>query len=486
MILDRLVLHNVGTFAGKHTVELTPPSEHQPIILIGGLNGAGKTTVLEAIHLVLYGALGQSSGRRSAGYEHYLRGLLHKGVPTSEGAAIELTFRAHQEGAERTYWVRRSWRSTGAAIREILLVSVDGRHDAALTSTWSEHVETFLPRGIAGLFFFDGEQIEALADMERSQHVLASALAALLGLDLVERLAADLAVLRRRHRSQQVPAALRTAIEERQRSVTSIRQEEEMTAQEVGRLRVEVETAEKRVFEAAERYRSAGGDLLDQRDSAEKAFDTLCGNLSQLDDELREELSAHAPLLQVQDLLARMTAQTAREEEAARSKVILDVVADRDAAVISQIKNASVSKRVLAAIDKFLAEDRRHRETLSDVQVVTGLSAITTLKSLLGNELPSGEKRLRALLQRRQSIQADVEQAERLLAAMPDPEALAALRAARDAATDELANPRVALNHSEERLSFIRNERSSAPTRHTRRHSTMQLKPTLRWMTHAQ
>lgn len=462
MILDRLVLHNVGTFAGKHTVELTPPSPQQPIILVGGLNGAGKTTLLEAIQLVLYGPLAQSSSRRSAGYEQHLRGLIHKGVPASDGAAIELTFRAHQEGAERTYWVRRSWRSTGAAIREILLVSVDGRHDAALTSTWSEHVETFLPRGIAGLFFFDGEQIEALADMERSQQVLASALAALLGLDLVERLSTDLAVIRRRHRGQQVPAALRTTIEERQRSVTSIRQAEEMAAQEAAKLRVDVETAEKKVYEATERYRSAGGDLLDQRDAAEQSFIALRENRSRLDDELRDELASLAPLLQIQSLLTRVAAHAAHEEEACRTRVILDVVTDRDSSVIRQLEKVGASKRVMSAIAEFLAEDRHHREAISDLNVMSGLPAATDLKSLLGNGLPSAEKRLRTLLQRRQSLLGDIEQAERLLAAMPDPEALAPLKAERDAAMEELGARRVALAQAEERLSFIRNERARA------------------------
>ena len=197
MILKELVLHNVGTFAGKQVLNLEPPSDDKPIVLVGGLNGAGKTTILEAIQLALYGSLApHSSGRRSGGYEGYLRSLIHRGVSTTEGAAIELSFVAHREGVAHTYRICRSWRSTGASIREIphLVPYVDGKIDQALASTWNEHVETFLPRGIAGLFFFDGEQIEALADMDKSRQVLSSALAALLGLDLVDRLVSDLAV----------------------------------------------------------------------------------------------------------------------------------------------------------------------------------------------------------------------------------------------------------------------------------------------------
>ena len=61
-ILDQLVLENVGTFRGRHVIDLTPPSPAKPIVLIGGLNGAGKTTVLEAIQLALYVGPGADVG----------------------------------------------------------------------------------------------------------------------------------------------------------------------------------------------------------------------------------------------------------------------------------------------------------------------------------------------------------------------------------------------------------------------------------------
>src|SRR3954453_17984460 len=114
MILNQLVLHNVGTFAGRHVIDLTPPSAAKPIVLVGGLNGAGKTTILESIQLALYGSLSLNSGRRTGSNQNCLRGLIHRGVSESEGAALELTFTAHQAGREHRYWIRRSWRCTGS------------------------------------------------------------------------------------------------------------------------------------------------------------------------------------------------------------------------------------------------------------------------------------------------------------------------------------------------------------------------------------
>ncbi|SDO34610.1 DNA sulfur modification protein DndD [Nakamurella panacisegetis] len=461
MILDELVLHNVGTFAGRHSIPLTPPSTKKPVVLIGGLNGAGKTTVLEAIHVALYGALAQPSGRRSGSYDSYLRSLIHRGVPETEGAAIELTFHAHQEGEERRFWIRRSWRSTGAYIREILLVMVDGRHDHALTSTWSEHVETFLPRGIAGLFFFDGEQIEALADMERSRQVLGSALAALLGLDLVERLTTDLAVLRRRHRSQQVPDVLRETVQERQRTVTSLRQAEEAAADAVATVRVELERSNKRLFELAERYRSAGGDLLDQRDSAETTVTLLRTELARIEDEIRSEVSEAAPLLQTTELLRGLSEQVHRESAAHRELLVVDVVEKRDAAVLAQLASDAVNAVTLRSIEQFLTADRDERAKFAQAKQVSGLRDAGGTDALL-RVLPSARRRLEGLLERRIMTRSELDQAERVLVAMPDPETLVPLRIQRDEAAAETIRAESSLEHASERLTSLRTDRARA------------------------
>jgi DNA sulfur modification protein DndD len=464
VILDELVLHNVGTFAGRHAISLTPPAPDKPVVLIGGLNGAGKTTVLEAIHLALYGALAQPSGRRAGSYESYLTGLIHHGVPASEGASVELAFHTYQQGAERSYRIRRTWRSAGAAVRERLDVEIDGRIDRALTSAWSEHVETFLPRGIAGLFFFDGEQIEALADLERSQQVLGSALAALLGLDLVERLVTDLSVLRRRHQAQQVPDSLKEAVGERRAGVTAIRQAEEAANAAVASARVEVERAEKHLFELTERYRSAGGELLGQHEAAEVRRDMLQGELSRLEDELRDELGGVAPLLQAASLLGRLAVQAHAEASAARERVVIDAVTSRDEAILEQLRKAKVTVDAVAALRNFLTDDLTRRQAASAVPRITGLSEPGIIDFLNTKALPDTERRIRGLIDRRRSIQGELEQAERLLAAMPDPEPLAQLHTDRDGAAAALVKAQASLVRAEEQLTSLRHERHRADT----------------------
>lgn len=462
MILNKLVLHNVGTFAGRHVIDLTPPSHAKPIVLIGGLNGTGKTTILESIQLALYGSLSHMTGRRTGSYENYLRGLIHRGVPASDGAAIELTFTAHQQGTEHTYWIHRSWKSTGASIREILLVSVDGRHNPSLTSTWNEHVDTFLPRGIAGLFFFDGEQIEAFADLERSRQVLRSALAALLGLDLVERLSTDLAALKRRHRGERVPDSLRQSIEEKRQVVTADRQREEAAAAAVAARLTELERCKKLFHEATEAYRAAGGDLLEQRETAEAKVAVVRSGLARCEDEIRHELAEVTPLLQLGGLLDQLDEQVRVEALAKRDALMVDVFSARDDMLLRKLMEVKVQVSTIAAVAEFLESDREQRWASADTEEIIGLPDHLALGGLLSSTLPEARKRLKSAVEQRTAVKAELDQVERILAAIPDPEALAPLTQKREEARDALLRAEAEYAVATELLATARTDRAKA------------------------
>ena len=75
MIFQTLVLQNFGPYHGRHRLNLGPNSvgtANQPIILIGGLNGGGKTTLMDALRLVLYGQRAQCSNRGNLAYADFL------------------------------------------------------------------------------------------------------------------------------------------------------------------------------------------------------------------------------------------------------------------------------------------------------------------------------------------------------------------------------------------------------------------------------
>ncbi len=68
------------------------PEAGCPIILIGGLNGGGKTTLMDAIRLALYGQRAQIDRRSSLAYVSFLTQCVNNQAAPEESAAVELTF----------------------------------------------------------------------------------------------------------------------------------------------------------------------------------------------------------------------------------------------------------------------------------------------------------------------------------------------------------------------------------------------------------
>jgi len=201
MILSRLTLTNFGVFRGRQSISLLP-QKGKPIILIGGKNGAGKTTFLEAIRLCFYGSQGLGFSSKED-YLKYLDSRIHTSASSiiqPNVASVTVEFQYSDFEAVHTYKVGRFWerRNTGK-VHETLTVERNGKPlDDIAAEYWPEFVRDLIPLGVAQLFFFDGEKIQHLADDTSDQRELSDAMKALLGLDVVERLGADLEIYRSR------------------------------------------------------------------------------------------------------------------------------------------------------------------------------------------------------------------------------------------------------------------------------------------------
>lgn len=200
-------LINFGLYPGEHIVDVRPPpvggTTDRPIILIGGKNGAGKTTILEAVRLCLYGASALGKGTKRATYEAYLLSRIHRqiGAPMHHSfAGVAVSFIHTVGGTTHEFTMRRMWERRRSGVSETIYISRDG---APLSEQemgwWEQFLHDLLPPGLADLFFFDGEKIQSLAD-DPDYTLLGEAIRSLLGLDLLDRLRADLAVYLARQR----------------------------------------------------------------------------------------------------------------------------------------------------------------------------------------------------------------------------------------------------------------------------------------------
>ncbi len=461
MIFDELVLHNVGVFGGRHTFALTPPSREKPVTLVGALNGGGKTTFLDAIQLALFGPLARTTSRGNGSYPNYLRRLIHNGVAPEEGATIELAFHIVEQGEPRHYRVCRSWVGTSSGARERLDVLVNSRPDPTLSRQWAERVDAFVPRGVAELFFFDGEKIETLAELDNAREMLRTAIGALLGLDLVDRLATDLTVIERNHKAAQATPAMQKMLDTLRNKVAAAEATKKAANERVIAAEEALELANKALHDIEVKVQLEGGELLERSRDLEAAKLHLAESLKNLQKKLGDDIAGGAlPLQLVRGQLATLAKRAGAELESAQQRQISGILSARDKQIIQRLKQQGASNSVVEELRRFLNEDRRARRGKAGKPPVTGLDhqALASLRGLLDEQLDKEIAAAREAIKRRQDLTEELEDVERSLANVPAEEVLARLQKQRHEAHRAVAAANQAVDQAKAELTAASNE----------------------------
>lgn len=427
MILDELVLQDVGVYAGEHRIALTPPSANKPIILIGGMNGGGKTTILDSIQLALFGRRSAPATAHDGRYDDYLLSSINRLANPWGGASVDISFRVRRDGREQPVRVRRSWRKTGTGASETLEVYVNDELDEVLTSQWLEHVDEMLPTEVAPLFFFDGERIEQLADLEKSAQVLSTAVHSLLGLDIVDRLVTDLVVLERRHRKRGRSKKEIGRVEELEQGFEKVQRAYSAAVLDCASQRNGLDAAEKELKKARRAFEKAGGRLYESRKESEVRQRELQQRIKELDEQLRDLAGGSAPLLLIPSSLEAIRARCRLEARYASSQLMQSALAARDAHVLEQLASLKASKRFLGQLKSTLDADREGRTENPPEGPRLALSeeSARRLEHHLETGLGSLSQEIRALLARRSGFSEELDRVEQALASIPDEESVA-------------------------------------------------------------
>lgn len=448
MIFEELVLTDVGPFKGEHRIALAPESTDTPVVLFGGLNGAGKTTVLESLLLALYGAHTPGSSRRAISYEKYLDQLINHDADRANGASVELSFRTVHEGQWRSFQVLRSWAMPGGKLRESLSVVRDGMPNPALASGWTDYIETLAPRGVANLFFFDGEQIEAFADLDVARDLVSTAISGLLGLDLVDRLQDDLLVLEKRKRQEAAESDQASAHHKTQQDSLEAAQRAEGDArQAVEDLERELAVAKQDADRTSARLAREGGERYQVADEVRTNAAQARERKARQGKALVDALAGLGPLALVQPLLDRMIEQAISEQNQADNQTMAALLAERDTQLLELLRGQRAAAKVQQAVAEFLSADLERRKTGDGVPAVLGTNSelLAFAQRLTAADLDAERVALSESVSRLADAQEMLDDAERAAASLQEDWAVKETLRAHQEAADTLAQVQGAL-----------------------------------------
>lgn len=319
MLIESLTLNDFGLFRGQHVINLNPRKTEdtiKPIVLFGGLNGSGKTTILTAIRLAIYGKQALGYGVSQKSYDEFLTSKIHrnpKSLVIANSANIGIDFLYFKLGISIRYKVVRSWIVNGKQVKETLTILQDGEPIPEFTG---EQCQAFLneliPLGVSELFFFDGEKIASLAD-EGGDVALKDAIRKLLGLDIIERLNSDLHIYARKQNNKLLPDALKSQLdqyEDEYKNTKALIREHEA---EIEAIHPHLTTAKEVIGRLEVSLNSKGGLWASSRQSLKNKRENLIAEKRNLEIEVREFLNSLYPLSLTPTMISNLRLQLKNE-----------------------------------------------------------------------------------------------------------------------------------------------------------------------------
>jgi len=268
MIFKSLTLENFRVFKGVHHIDLSVRGG-ESIVLFGGLNGAGKTSILTAIRLALFGQSSLDGVKTKKAYEDELRGFIHKSDDKQcSHSSVRILLSYSKLGKDFEYQITRSWEYDRGNFNEEITIQENGQILSELDNIQAQSfLNDLIPPGVADLFFFDGEKIKNMADDEDG-HVLIEALKKLVGIDIIDRAIHDTGVILRKNKKLEISKSARQEINNMELRLKSIENEVENKSLEYENNYLTLKTElEAKLQKAQRKLDESGGVWAKGRDS---------------------------------------------------------------------------------------------------------------------------------------------------------------------------------------------------------------------------
>jgi DNA sulfur modification protein DndD len=194
MRINKLILKNIGAYFGDYEFDFTTEN-NKNIILFGGKNGAGKTTILESIRIALFGSFAYGYMSENEPYLNKIKTILSKTAWQNGESSFHVIIHLEQvENYERnSYILTRRWKLRKEKIKEELEVIRDDIHlSVSDVENFQNKIREEIPPQLFELCLFDGEEISRIITENRLSYYLKESGKVLFNLDLYENLEKDL------------------------------------------------------------------------------------------------------------------------------------------------------------------------------------------------------------------------------------------------------------------------------------------------------
>lgn len=189
MRINSIRLHNFSSYEGDVFFDFTSTDSKKNIVLIGGKNGAGKTSLFTAIKIALYGPLAYGYVGANPHYIAKIKNLINSKAFQQDKvlAEVRISLSLKKEREYKEYIITRRWNYCNQKLNEEHFVELDGsKLDDDKTSYFENYLRSILPPDLFEFFLFDGEEVGNIFSTTSYNAYVKNAIFTLCGIDVYE------------------------------------------------------------------------------------------------------------------------------------------------------------------------------------------------------------------------------------------------------------------------------------------------------------
>ncbi|MFY4775831.1 DNA sulfur modification protein DndD [Metabacillus sp. RGM 3146] len=220
MLLKKLTFDNYKTYYGVQEVDLYIPEKERKengknIILLGGLNGAGKTTILKAILYILFGKRGMSEVEYKRLFSNVINNTFYNEGGKSCSVSLSLELDSGEEWTLKVKWYFDHLKRLTHEER-----SLDVKKTGSFATkharidnieVYNRYIDKIIPYHAAPFFIFDGEEIKDII-LRQNSHEMKEAIHKITGMESYKLLLNDLKSMRTSIQNQLARSTSRASI----------------------------------------------------------------------------------------------------------------------------------------------------------------------------------------------------------------------------------------------------------------------------------
>lgn len=189
MKINKVKLYNFSSYESNNEFDFEVTDKKKNIILIGGKNGAGKTSLFTAIKVALYGPLAYGYVGANPHYTLKIKDLINSKAFQQETveAEVQITMELKIEREIKSYIITRKWNYTAQKLTEEYSVEKDGiKLDEQELSYFENYLQSIIPPDLFEFFLFDGEEVGNIFSTSAYNTYVKNAVFTLCGMDVFE------------------------------------------------------------------------------------------------------------------------------------------------------------------------------------------------------------------------------------------------------------------------------------------------------------